>query len=396
MPIWLINPDHRRNPQGANRRQGRKCRTPRGNPAHPASYGAKYPLRYSEGIGSHAYETLPGTFRITKAEQARLEHVKAAGEYVPIAERGGGAVHVAASRAPRRRRIAPAARIMSPSPRPAARKMKRHTHWHRVAAHKRRTNPSPAQRAARARFAAAARAGTLKKGRKLGPSKARTATRKRNPTRRMEAEPMARRKRRRRTTAAGHRRRHVRINPRRRRRNPARRLRSHRRRRNPARRRHRSYRRNPGLRGIGGQVMEAAKTAGVILVASAATKKIAGMLPIGQGTAATGTTPAVAPSVPITIAVQIAVGVGLSIAAKKFAPRFAGDVLVGALLAPITTLLTSVPVIGPALSGAPPGLGLFSGRPIKPVGVRGAPPGLGKWSNNNGRGAGALPRAQYY
>ena len=147
-------------------------------------------------------------------------------------------------------------------------------------------------------------------------------------------------------------------------------------------------------------MLQAAKTAGVILVASAATKKLAGMIPLGQGTPATGTTAATAPSVPITIGVQIAVGVGLSMAARKFAPRFAGDVLVGALLAPITTLLMSVPVVGPALSGAPPGLGLFSGRPIKPVGVRGAPPGLGrglgKWSNNNGRGAGALPRAQYY
>ena len=153
--------------------------------------------------------------------------------------------------------------------------------------------------------------------------------------------------------------------------------------------------------GIGNQVLAAAKTTAIILVASAATKGISKLVPVGQGTPATGTTAAVPASMPIQIGVQVAIGVALAIAAKKFMPKIAGDVLVGALLAPMTTLLLSAPVIGPALSGAPPGLGLFSGRPIRPIGLRGAPPGLGRggmgiWGPRGQAGAGALPRAAYY
>jgi hypothetical protein len=382
---WLINPNHGR------------------NAPHPQSYGAQYPLRHSESFGGRAHETLPGTFRVTKAEQARLAQVKAMGAYIPRAERAGGTITEHTAVRPRRRlarAAAPRARLV---PRATERPVKRHTHWHTVRKHKRRTNPSPAQIAARKRFAAAARAGTLKKGRKLTTRTARASV-SRNPSRYKEAGPMARRKRRRRTTAAAshRRRRSVRSNPRRRRRrNPAMRMASRRRRhrvhaRNPRRRRH--HRRNPGIRGIGGQVMAAAKTTAIILVASAATKKISAMIPLGQGTPATGTTPATAGNLPLAIAVQVAVGVGLAAAARKFAPRFAGDVLVGAMLAPMTTLLMQVPVVGPALSGAPPGLGLFSGRPVRPVrsNLRGAPPGLGVWGPRNAAGAGALPRAAYY
>lgn len=148
-----------------------------------------------------------------------------------------------------------------------------------------------------------------------------------------------------------------------------------------------------------GRVFDAAKKTAVILVASAATKKISALVPFGQGTPASGTTPAQPASVPVTIAVQVGVGVVLAFAARKFAPRFAEDVLVGAMLAPMTTLLSVVPVVGPALSGAPPGLGLWSGRPVRRVALHGAPPGLGrlgKWAGDVNRGAGALPRSQYY
>lgn len=154
------------------------------------------------------------------------------------------------------------------------------------------------------------------------------------------------------------------------------------------------------VRGTGAQVLAAAKRTAIILVASAATKAISKMVPVGQGTPAVGTTPAQPASVPIQIAVQVSIGVALAFAAKKFMPRVAGDVLVGAMLAPMTTLLLSAPVIGPALSGAPPGLGLYSGRAVRPIGLRGAPPGLGRgmglWAPKNNAGQGALPRAAYY
>ena len=48
MPIWLINP---RKPTRGQRRTKR-------NPAHPASYGAKYPLTYGEGIGHQFFKNV--------------------------------------------------------------------------------------------------------------------------------------------------------------------------------------------------------------------------------------------------------------------------------------------------------------------------------------------------
>lgn len=119
------------------------------------------------------------------------------------------------------------------------------------------------------------------------------------------------------------------------------------------------------VRGVVGQVTEAAKHAAAILVAKAATNRVSAAIPVG------GT------SVPMNIAKQIAVGVVLSMLAKKFAPRYASDVLIGALLAPMTTALSMVPVLGPALAGAPPGLGLYAQQPAARR-LRGAPPGLGR------------------
>ena len=136
---------------------------------------------------------------------------------------------------------------------------------------------------------------------------------------------------------------------------------------NAHRRHHRGHRRNPGfnIKGIGGQVVEAGKHTAVIVLAQAATNYVSGMVPIATS------------SVPATIAKQLAVGVLLSMLARKFAPRFAGDVLIGAMLSPVTTVLRQVPVIGTSLSGAPPGLGLYS-TDARVRTLRGAPPGLGR------------------
>lgn len=189
---------------------------------------------------------------------------------------------------------------------------------------------------------------------------------------------MARRKRRRKSAVARHRRRRSHAaNPRRRRRrhtlraaNPHRRRR--RRRVNVARGRSRRRRRNPGfnVRGIGGQVIEGAKRTAVIVLAQAATNKVSAMIPVGTG------------NVPATIAKQVGVGVLLSYLARRFAPKYANDVLIGALLAPVTTALRMVPVIGTSLSGAPPGLGLYPR--VAPQTLRGAPPGLGRVGLYNG------------
>ncbi len=153
--------------------------------------------------------------------------------------------------------------------------------------------------------------------------------------------------------------------------NPHRRRRRHRV--NSHRRTHRR-RRNPGfnVRGIGGQVIEAGKHTAVIVIAQAATNRVSSMVPFGAG------------SVPATIAKQVAVGVLLSYLARRFMPRFANDVLIGALLAPVTTALRMVPVVGASLSGAPPGLGLYPRA--APQVLRGAPPGLGRGMGlyNNG------------
>jgi hypothetical protein len=137
---------------------------------------------------------------------------------------------------------------------------------------------------------------------------------------------------------------------------------------NAHRRVRRGHRRNPGfnIKGIGGQVMEAGKHTAVIVLAQAATNYVSGMVPIATT------------SVPATIAKQVGVGVLLSMLARKFAPRFASDVLIGALLAPVTTVLKQVPVIGTSLSGAPPGLGLYEIDARNPRTLRGAPPGLGR------------------
>jgi hypothetical protein len=155
---------------------------------------------------------------------------------------------------------------------------------------------------------------------------------------------------------------------------------------NSHRRHRRGHRRNPGLfsGGIVRQVVEAGKKTAVIVLAQAATNKVSSMIPIG------GTTPA------LQIGKQVGVGILLYSLARKFAPRFANEVLIGALLAPVTTGLRMVPVVGSALSGAPPGLGLWN--PIRVGTLRGAPPGLGRFqAGGAGYGDGALgPLSVYY
>ena len=105
------------------------------------------------------------------------------------------------------------------------------------------------------------------------------------------------------------------------------------------RRRH-GVRRNPPMgRGVIGQLGGAAVDAAVILVGKGVTNRVASMVPIGDPN-----------SKPITATKQIAVGLVLSMVTKKIAPRFANQVLVGSLLAPMETLLAGVPVIGPAIA----------------------------------------------
>jgi hypothetical protein len=378
MPLWLINPGRKRRVA----RRGPTCRTAKGNPPHPQSYGASYPLTFGEGIGGKRKPVTIG--KETAAERRAYEEIKAAGVYIPRSERGEASSPPAR---PVRRRTRNAARSVSMTKAPA-----RHTHWHRVKQHKRRTNPSHAQLVARKRFAAAARAGTLQKGRTLVASKARAST-SGKVSRRKEAGPMARKVKRRRSIRARRRVRHHSSNPVRRRRRrvrPVSRVARRRHRVNTHRVRRRHHRRNPGLgniKGIGGQVLEAGKRVVVILVSSAVTKKVSGLVPVGGG------------SVPLTIAKQVAVGVVLAMLVRKMAPRFATDALVGALLAPVGTLLAQVPVVGGALAGAPPGLGLFSGRPTLPR-LDGAPPGLGvglgRWGERVDSGQGALASGAYY
>lgn len=151
-------------------------------------------------------------------------------------------------------------------------------------------------------------------------------------------------------------------------------------------RRGRRYRRNPiAVRGVVGQVVEAGKHAVVIVLATAGVNKVSSMIPIG------GT------SVPMQIAKQIGVGVALAAITRRFAPRFANDVLVAALLAPAQTLVRQIPGVGTSLAGAPPGLGLYAGRPVA---LRGAPPGLGRGMGDYGgrdrSGAAGLPAASYF
>lgn len=128
-------------------------------------------------------------------------------------------------------------------------------------------------------------------------------------------------------------------------------------------RRGRGFRRNPSLstRGIAGSVMAAARDAAIITGAQIATNKVASMIP-------GGTTPAVA------IAKQVGVGIGLSLVARKFAPRWAHQVLVGALLAPVQT----------AVRAALPNIGL-NGYPI-----HGAGRGMAKYVLPAGQGNGGM------
>lgn len=348
---------------------------PAGNPPHPASYGADLPLSFGEGIGGRRRKFVPG--RITKAEAAHLKALRDAGPYIPRAERGGTVVVAAPPTRRVRRAHAPVTRapVRSARSRPARRHP--HTHWHTVKTHKRRTNPSPAQLAARKRFAAAARAGTLRKGTKL-PTRIARASGVSSSSRGKEAGPMARKKRRRRTTAAAsHRRRRL---------NPVRRKKSRRRKHalfttaarrrvglNPRRRRRhrvnmshrkrRSYRRNPIMsgRGILKTAMEGAKDGLVVVFGRGITGYVSGKVPIGQTSAVT------------KAAVNLAVGLGLSYAVKKVSKseRVASMFLAGAFSKVLEPLVGAIPGVGPIL--APGGI---SAWPQIPAGVSAWPHAL--------------------
>ena len=374
---------------------------PRGNPAHPGSYGADLPLSFSESIGGHrrsgGNEYRPG--RVTKAEEARMKAIREAGRYVPIAERGGGVVVRSAPTRRVRRPHAPVTRVATPARRrTAARPTRPHTHWHQVKSHKRRTNPSPAQLAARKRFAAAARAGTLRKGTKLSTRNARTSGAG-SSSRGKEAGPMARRKRRRRTTAAaGHRRRRnpvrkgrkrvhrrkhalfttaarhrVGLNPRRRRRHRV----------NMHHRKRRTHRRNPlGLpsgRGIMNQLMAGAKDGFVVVLGRGVTGYVANKIPFGQTSAVS------------KAAINLGVGLGLSYAVRKVSKseRLASFFLAGAFSKVLEPLVGAIPGVGPILAPGgvsawpqlAPGMAAWPQLPAAPI-QRANLHGWEEWDSN--------------
>lgn len=221
---------------------------------------------------------------------------------------------------------------------------------------------SPAQRRARALFTAAAKAGKLRKGVKLGSLSAQTNSRA-TSTRHKEDGQMAGKKKRRRRgggrNTKGQFTRNARSKVTRR----------------SAKSRHHKYgafqynrkrrhRRNPSIapRGVVGSLMAAGRDALIITAAQVATNKVAGFIP-------GGTSPT------MTAAKQVGVGLGLSLVARKVAPRWAHQVLVGALLAPVQTAVAKVVPIG--MNGYGGGAG----------GSRNAFPGTGKYLNPPGVGS---------
>lgn len=258
---------------------------------HPRSYGAHLPLR---ATGYHQGDKFPKPLlKLTKQEKA-YEEALAGGASFDEA--------VASSRA-----LAKKKKWVNP--------------------------PSAAQIAARMKFAEMARAGAFRSGTKRIRRKARGDSES-SSTRRLSGESMARKKSKsrrgvtRRKSVVGVRRRRKSV-----RRNPV-----------GLRRRRKSVRRrNPvgisSANGMVGQVGQAAMQAGVILIGKALTNRVSAMIPLG----ATG-------GAAVNAAKQIAVGLGLSMVAKRVAPKYANAILVGALLAPMESLLANVPIIGPSLS----------------------------------------------
>jgi len=268
---------------------------------HPRSYGAHVPLR---GTGYQQGDKFPKSLlKLTKQEKA-YEAALAGGASFDEA--------VASSRA-----LAKQKKWVNP--------------------------PSAAQIAARKKFAEMARAGAFRSGTKRIRRKARGDSES-SSTRRLSGESMARKKSKsrrgvtRRKSVVGVRRRRKSV----RRSNPM-----------GVRRRRKSVRRrNPmgisSAKGVMGQVSQAAIQAGVILIGKALTNRVSAMIPLG----ATG-------GAAVNAAKQIAVGLGLSMIAKRVAPKHANAILVGALLAPMESLLANVPIIGPSLSPASAGTGTY-------------------------------------
>ncbi len=142
---------------------------------------------------------------------------------------------------------------------------------------------------------------------------------------------------------------------------------------------HRRHRRNPGILsgGLVKTLGHGFKQAAIILVAKTATQKVGNAIPFGGG------------SVPLQLLKQLGVAALLYTVARKVLPRFANEVLIGAMLAPTTTAISMIPGVGAQLAGAPPGLGLWN--PIRVDTLRGAPPGLGRFERGGGGyGDGAL------
>lgn len=219
---------------------------------------------------------------------------------------------------------------------PTATKRKRRKHSggtkQLAAQRKRKTRPTVKQIAARKKFVARVQAGAFRRGTASGSVKARRESVEEITPRRKSGGSMAGKKKSRR----GVKRRRRSVVALVRRNEPSM---GGRRRTGGAKHRHKvRVHKNPAATGIVGQLGGAAVDAAVILVGKGVTNKVAGMVPVG------GTTPA------MTATKQVAVGLVLSMVTKKVAPRFAHQVLIGGLLAPMETLLAKVPVIGPAIT----------------------------------------------
>jgi hypothetical protein len=104
------------------------------------------------------------------------------------------------------------------------------------------------------------------------------------------------------------------------------------------------YRKNPGfsVRGIGTQLIEGAKGAGAVVVGKAAGRLIANLLPFPKTTMIGN------------VGAQIVSALVLGVVGKRFLPGRIGEyVFIGALTAPVETVLKGVPVIGPMLGEDP-------------------------------------------
>lgn len=124
-------------------------------------------------------------------------------------------------------------------------------------------------------------------------------------------------------------------------------------RRNPRRRRvaRRRYRRNPSIQGIGNQVLALGKQTVAVMAGRTLGRTISGMIPFGSAN-------------PLLNAGKgVAVAIGVKMLGRRFLSADLADALaVGAMIGPVTDLVsTYLPGATPFLSGGPIGMPTFPG-----------------------------------